>query len=201
MKLLSNTAPWIIAALAAMGLPALADEDGTASGFLESFQRQLVGSMKTRSLTDQAKAQHRGLVIAISEAASAPEVEEITFDAVPEKDQVNIRINFDLNSATLRAGELRKLGPLCAAMSSDELWTTTFRIIGHTDASGTEALNESLSVFRAKAVLDHMTGECEIARHRLQAVGVGERYLAQPDDPLADVNRRVEFQAIGELQG
>jgi outer membrane protein OmpA-like peptidoglycan-associated protein len=38
--------------------------------------------------------------------------------------------------------------------------------------------------------------DCGIAPERLQAGGVGKRYLSNPDDPRGEENRRVEFQAL-----
>ena len=76
------------------------------------------------------------------------------------------------------------------------LLDTRFRIIGHTDASGPDAYNDLLSVHRAMSVQDHLVGHCGIKAARLEAVGVGERYLADASNPRSHRNRRVEFQAI-----
>jgi outer membrane protein OmpA-like peptidoglycan-associated protein len=71
-----------------------------------------------------------------------------------------------------------------------------FRIVGHTDAVGSPAYNDRLSLLRAQEVKRHLVGDCGIAEERLEAVGVGQRHLLNPDDPAAQENRRVEFQAI-----
>ena len=71
-----------------------------------------------------------------------------------------------------------------------------FRILGHTDASGSKAYNQRLSKLRAEEVKHYLVNDCGMEADKLQAVGVGEDYLADPANPRADINRRVEFQAL-----
>ena len=129
----------------------------------------------------------------VSSAGSA-KVKEIRFRPVPENEQVNIRISFDLNSSDLRNDQLARLVSLCEAMTIMD--DTRFRIIWHTDASGPDTYNDLLSVHRAMSVQDHLVGHCGIKAARLEAVGVGERYLADASNPRSQRNRRVEFQVI-----
>jgi outer membrane protein OmpA-like peptidoglycan-associated protein len=42
-----------------------------------------------------------------------------------------------------------------------------------------------------------MVSDCGIDANRLEAVGLGESAPFDATDPRADVNRRVEFQALG----
>jgi outer membrane protein OmpA-like peptidoglycan-associated protein len=106
--------------------------------------------------------------------------------------QVNIRVAFEFDSAALSPGEQSKLDALCQAMSESDI--PLFRIIGHTDASGAEDYNQRLSLLRAEEVERHLVNSCGIAPERLEAQGVGEAFPFDPNDPRADVNRRVEFQ-------
>ncbi|MFV0358407.1 OmpA family protein [Tropicimonas sp.] len=108
--------------------------------------------------------------------------------------EINIRIAFDFDSALLREDQRPKLTTLCEAINNME--GQVFRIVGHTDAAGTESYNEQLSLLRAEEVKRYMVGTCEIAGDRLVAIGVGEAYPENEADPLADENRRVEFQLI-----
>jgi outer membrane protein OmpA-like peptidoglycan-associated protein len=69
-----------------------------------------------------------------------------------------------------------------------------FSVEGHTDSDGDEALNQTLSEQRAKAVMDRLIS-MGISANRLKSAGWGE------SKPLADNgtaegkanNRRVEF--------
>lgn len=147
------------------------------------------------------KQKTRGLVLApttedgaaASEADSTADPGETYVELAPDE-QVNIQIKFDFDSAALREDQKPKLATLCQVMQNVDV--EVFRIVGHTDASGSASYNERLSLLRAEEVKRYLVGDCGIAETRLQAVGVGEQYPVDKDDPRADANRRVEFQAL-----
>ena len=118
-----------------------------------------------------------------------------TYLALPAQDQVNVRIVFDFDSAAIPQSQKPALHRFCTAV--DAVGIKHFRIIGHTDSAGTDDYNRRLSVMRAEAVRDYFIAECRITPNRLEAIGVGEQFLADPGNPRAGVNRRVEFQALG----
>jgi len=119
----------------------------------------------------------------------------VDYFAVPEDIQINIRIAFDFDSADLRPDQRPKLLDMCQAMQTSAI--EQFHIIGHTDAVGPDAYNMNLSLLRAEGVRQYLIGDCGIAPERLRSVGLGETVLLRPEDPRADANRRVEFQALG----
>lgn len=108
--------------------------------------------------------------------------------------QVNLHIKFGFDSAALANSEKDKLSTICTAIKSSDI--PQFSIIGHTDTSGADSYNERLSVMRAKEVARHLVDSCAIPAERLQTIGLGERFPLNEDNPRADENRRVEFQAI-----
>ena len=114
---------------------------------------------------------------------------------MPAEQQVNINISFAFDSAALRADQKPKLTALCGAMQAVE--DENFRILGHTDASGSAEYNQRLSKLRAEEVKRFLVSDCGIAPERLEATGVGEEVPLDANDPRADVNRRVEFQVLG----
>lgn len=114
----------------------------------------------------------------------------------PQQDQVNIRIKFGFDSAAIDDSQLPDLQKMCRVMHSTPQ-VNLFRIVGHTDASGSEEYNERLSRLRAEEVARFLVEDCGIKATRLETVGFGERFLSDPADPNADANRRVEFQALG----
>lgn len=120
--------------------------------------------------------------------------ETATLVNMPEDLGVNIQIEFAFDSAALDAAQKPKLQKLCNVMRASDI--QLFRIIGHTDASGTDAYNERLSSLRAEEVQRFFINDCGIASTRLEAVGLGERFLLKNLDPDSDQNRRVEFQAL-----
>lgn len=131
-------------------------------------------------------------------AAALPTVAEgapvpVAYTALDKSEQINFRIGFDFDSSVLRASEKDKLGALCAALTEID---GTFRIVGHTDAAGSDAYNEKLSLLRAEEVKRYLVSDCGIDAARLEAVGVGKRFLYNEEDPRSEENRRVEFQAL-----
>ncbi len=146
------------------------------------------------------KQKTRGLVIAPSggtEAQQAPAATssgetDVVYQPVATGSEINVRISFDFDSALLREDQKPKLTSLCEAISN--MKSEVFRIVGHTDAKGSEAYNESLSLLRAKEVKRYMVSSCGIAEDRLLAIGAGEVYPVNASDPNAEENRRVEFQ-------
>lgn len=107
---------------------------------------------------------------------------------------VSIRIEFAFDSAALDDAQKPKLQKLCNVMKTSDI--NLFRIIGHTDASGTDAYNERLSRLRAEEVQRYFVNDCGIDPARLEAVGLGKRFLLENVDPKSEQNRRVEFQAL-----
>ncbi len=99
--------------------------------------------------------------------------------------QVNIRVAFEFDSAALSPGEQAKLDAVCQAINNSDI--PLFRIIGQTDASGADDYNQRLSLLRAEEVQRHLVNSCGIAPERLEALGVGEAFPFDPNDPRADV--------------
>lgn len=140
-----------------------------------------------------------------TEVAPATEVASTTETVVTENETatlvkmpadlgVNVRIEFAFDSAALDEAQKPKLAKLCNVMKAADI--QLFRIIGHTDASGSDDYNERLSRLRAEEVQRFFVNDCGIDAGRLEAVGVGERFLLEGTDPDSDQNRRVEFQAL-----
>ncbi|MBV0890905.1 OmpA family protein [Paracoccus sp. Z118] len=130
----------------------------------------------------------------ITAAAAPPTPAPVVFGRLDPELQVNVRVNFPFDSAVLTDEQTPRLEQLCRVMKGSDI--ALFRIVGHTDALGTDAYNERLSLLRAEEVERYFVRECGILPARLEAVGFGERFLFDRDDPAAAGNRRVEFQAI-----
>ncbi len=118
------------------------------------------------------------------------------------KETINVRLNvlFDTNKATLKPESFVDIERLAKAMK--EYATTKVVIEGHTDSSGDNALNKSLSEARAKAVADALVSQYGIDASRVSSVGYGE------DKPIADnstaegrsQNRRVQAEISETVQ-
>lgn len=200
LKLAPNTA--VSAATAAQ--PATAAETATAVAATEvapvaGGETVAAGAAEVAPGTTVTLAAPVAAPVAAAEVAAAlPTVAEgapvpVAYTELDRAEQINFRIGFDFDSAVLRDSEKGKLATLCAALKEID---GTFRIIGHTDAAGTDAYNEKLSLLRAEEVKRYLVGDCGIDAARLEAVGVGKRFLYNKDDPRSEENRRVEFQAL-----
>ena len=101
-------------------------------------------------------------------------------------------VSFDLNSAAIRPSMRRVLDPFAGQLRDDT--NARVSIVGHTDSSGSDAVNDPLSVERARSVRDYLVARGVPAGH-VQTAGRGER------EPIADngteqgraQNRRVEI--------
>lgn len=113
---------------------------------------------------------------------------------MPDDIKVDVRIEFAFDSAALDETQKPKLAKLCNVMRTADI--QLFRIIGHTDASGSDDYNERLSRLRAEEVQRFFVNDCGVEASRLEAVGLGERFPLEGTAPDSDENRRVEFQAL-----
>jgi len=169
---------------------------------------QTTDEMSVEELTAAFKKQKtRGLVIvpnagadaatdaAAQETATVAAVAAEEYEPVERQSQINVQISFDFDSAALRADQQPKLVNMCQSMQL--LDGTVFQIIGHTDSSGSASYNQRLSLLRAQEVRRHMISTCGIDENMLKAIGMGETAPFDGGDTRADINRRVEFQALG----
>ena len=101
-------------------------------------------------------------------------------------------ISFDLNSYAIKPELRGVLDPFANSLREDP--QTRLLIVGHTDSSGSPAINNPLSVERAQSVRDYLVAR-GVAVTRVETAGRGE------NEPVADnatdagraQNRRVEI--------
>jgi outer membrane protein OmpA-like peptidoglycan-associated protein len=121
-----------------------------------------------------------------------------TEDLTPEMQAaltIELTILFGFDSAVLRAKSKPQLDVLCTAIEADK-GDGRYQVIGHTDAAGSEAYNQVLSLARAEEVVRYMVDTCKIDASRFEAIGFGESRLKNTKNPKADENRRVEIQVL-----
>ncbi len=101
-------------------------------------------------------------------------------------------ISFDTNSYLIKPQLRSVLDPFASSLAGDP--TSIVSIVGHTDSTGSPAINNPLSVDRAQSVRDYLVAR-GIPATRIETSGRGER------EPVADNateagrarNRRVEI--------
>lgn len=174
-------------ALAGGTFSAMAQDTGemTQEEIAAAFAKQKTRGLSLAPAADATTATTTGATTA---------TQPVAYAELPKDEQVNIAVQFDFDSAALREDQKPRLVALCEVMKASDI--PVFRIVGHTDSSGAAAYNEKLSLLRAEEVKRYLATDCGLAEDRLQAVGVGASFPFDKDDPRADVNRRVEFQAL-----
>jgi OOP family OmpA-OmpF porin len=180
-----------------INLPASAQDNNemSADDIKKAFDTQktrgLVLATPDSAATDTAPA---AAASATAESTTTTAAVDSMATAFAPEEQVNINVSFDFDSASLREDQKPKLEVLCTALKAADV--RALRILGHTDASGSAEYNERLSKLRAEEVKRFLTTDCGFPADRMEAHGVGERFPFNAEDPRADANRRVEFQAL-----
>ena len=109
---------------------------------------------------------------------------------------INLKVNFEFDSARLDNESILTLDVLGRALSSEKLKGHAIEIVGHTDAKGTLEYNDALSQRRAAAVVGYIVRNFTVDRSLISSRGMGERDLLDNDNPKAAVNRRVEIRNV-----
>ncbi len=122
---------------------------------------------------------------------SNTEREEIATIA-KDKPNIDLEITFDYNSADISAKSLPSVQALGSALTSADLKGSTFIVAGHTDAAGGDAYNQDLSERRSDSIKRYLMEKFSIAGADLVTVGYGKSKLKDPNQPMAEVNRRVQ---------
>ena len=108
---------------------------------------------------------------------------------------VNLSIQFDSGSHTIRDNGLVLLKELGNALSSTQLQQDQFLIVGHTDSDGADASNKTLSLMRANSIKNYLTTHFQIDEKRLSVKGLGASSPLVPNNSVKNrqLNRRVEI--------
>lgn len=109
-------------------------------------------------------------------------------------------ITFDTNRADIKADFYPVLDSVARVLNEYE--KTFVEIAGHTDSTGTDAINQPLSERRADSVKSYLASR-EVVPMRMEAFGLSSKY------PVADnsttqgrqMNRRVEITLVPIVQG
>lgn len=121
---------------------------------------------------------------------------DVTMEPMHTGHQVVMRnLFFNSSSATLAQTSLAELDQLEKLLRNNA--SLRLEISGHTDNTGSTALNQALSEERANAVRDHLL-QRGIEAGRLQAIGMGESKPLAPNSNDANkaLNRRTEIKVL-----
>jgi outer membrane protein OmpA-like peptidoglycan-associated protein len=100
--------------------------------------------------------------------------------------------SFKVGSAELPELLKKQLDVFAEVLRSKKGTARQIKVTGHADASGTPEANQALSIRRAEAVKEYLVQK-GADPNMLTIAGKGEKEPANPANPLAAENRRVEI--------
>ena len=158
-------------------------------------QLKPAGTRSLRNLTVEAAAVAAPEKTAAGLAGTGAALPSASEQAQPTPvgaSSLTLLIQFDFDSARVRAESRQALVNLSQALQSKELAVSRFAVEGHTDAKGALDYNQKLSQTRALAVRDFLTAQ-GVAPERLVAAGKGSSELVNSAAPYSAQNRRVRI--------
>lgn len=124
---------------------------------------------------------------------------DIVLDRPGRAVAIDLQVQFNFNSADLLPQGRQQLNELALALGDQALASEGFEVIGHTDRVGSADYNLQLSIARAAVVKDYLITSHAISPARLLVSGMGFSQLADPGNPTAAINRRVEIRRVAVL--
>lgn len=110
---------------------------------------------------------------------------------IPKSSMDSVLVTFPRGSAALTGEAKEFLDAVGKALQQRESTWTSLRIEGHTDITGSPAVNEKLSKERADIVKSYLTRNFGLKN--IETVGRSNEQLKDTADPTSAVNRRIEF--------
>lgn len=108
-----------------------------------------------------------------------------------------VDVKFAVNSAYIEPSAFGLLAEVAYAMRDEYLTECAFAVEGHTDSTGSSALNMQLSRQRAESVGAFLAA-IGIKPERMKISGRGSDHPVDPNNPASATNRRVQFHVVGE---
>lgn len=130
------------------------------------------------------------------------EVADETGEVIPIEDRVeplpsiDLEILFDYNSAELRPDQMAPLVAVARDLQEVNFDRAQLVLMGHTDATGSAAYNQDLSLRRAQTVAAFLSSAAGIPAYRIRTSGMGFSYLRYPNAPDHPGNRRVQIMLV-----
>lgn len=128
-------------------------------------------------------------------AAEPVTASDAGYEEAPQADAFGFLIHFAYDSTEILPQSRPYLDSVGAMLRLPEAQGRKVRIVGYTDATGSEQYNQVLSERRAVAVRAYLTREFGVAADRLETTGEGETDPLDSSNPYDAHNRRVEFKA------
>ena len=148
------------------------------------------GYLWSKKMQDQKMAMERATVgtgVAVSQTADNRLKLDIPSD-----------VSFDTGRSAIKSNFVPILNQFATSLNQNSVTTVT--IIGHTDSTGSDAINNPLSIDRADAARDYLVSR-GVARTRIMTDGRGSREPVADNSTAQgrDKNRRVEIYVAEQM--
>ncbi len=148
------------------------------------------GYLWSKKMQDQKVAMERATVgtgVAVSQTADNRLKLDIPSD-----------VSFDTGRSAIKSNFVPILNQFATSLNQNSVTTVT--IIGHTDSTGSDAINNPLSIDRADAARDYLVSR-GVARTRIMTDGRGSREPVADNGTVQgrDKNRRVEIYVAEQM--
>lgn len=198
--------PLVLAALLATGCASMSErERGTATGagvgaaagavigattggkagpgaLIGGALGAVVGNLWSKRMQDKQEAINQASAGTGIEVARTPD------------DQLRVNVPADFSFAVGRADIRPEMRPVLDEIGRNLDRSVYITIVGHTDSTGGDAMNERLAVDRAEAVRDYLSSRGVLASHvQVQGRGAREPVSSNATDAGRAQNRRVEI--------
>lgn len=173
-----------------------AADDGAKGALIGAAVGALAGGAVGNYMDRQQQEFER--VLAEEQAQNAIEIERLKDDVL--KLDLSSEVSFDYNSAALKPAFTTTLQKLSNVIQKYD--RTVVHTIGHTDSSGSESYNQTLSERRANSVTSFLSAR-GVPYDRLRTEGMGELAPRATNDTEAgrQLNRRVEIYLKPVVEG
>jgi outer membrane protein OmpA-like peptidoglycan-associated protein len=171
----------VIGAMTAGGHTGRSAATGAAVGAAVGAAGGYVWSKKMEDQKKQMEQASAGTGIGVTKTADNRLRANIPADA-----------GFDIGRSDIKPGLRTVLDQFAGSMNQHSV--TMIEIIGHTDSTGSDSINDPLSVARANATRDYLASR-GVSAQRISTAGRGEREPVATNDTAAGraQNRRVEI--------
>ncbi|MEM1418288.1 MAG: OmpA family protein [Myxococcota bacterium] len=132
----------------------------------------------------------------VAEAPPAPDPEDVRI--VDDHLEVDGVIHFATDSDEILDDSFTLLDHVALLIANHTGEIGHLKIVGHTDAEGSDAYNQELSERRAASVARYLEGQGVTIELEHSGVGESEPVCSEDTDECHERNRRVEFLIINE---
>ncbi len=152
----------------------------------------VVGALAGGAVGNYMDKQHAQLERELAAEAARKELNITRLSGDALKIGIASDVSFDINSAQIRPEALNTYAKIASILQSYD--KTVIHVVGHTDTTGSDSYNQSLSERRAASVASYISGQ-GVPASRLRQEGRGERELLirTGDNVNESRNRRVDI--------